>query len=87
MSENPVTVRRARPEDAGRLLEIYAPYVENTTVTFETMVPSVEEFAGRVMRTLQKYPYLVAESGGEILGYAYAGQKRRGQTRKSEKQA
>lgn len=73
MSENPVTVRKARPEDAESLLKIYAPYVENTTVTFELTVPTAEEFAGRVERTLQKYPYLVAESGGEILGYAYAG--------------
>lgn len=73
MSESPITIREARPEDAARILKIYAPFVENTTVTFELAVPTVEEFAGRIERTLQKYPYLVAESDGEIVGYAYAG--------------
>lgn len=76
MAENPVTIRDARPEDAPELLKIYAPYVENTTVTFEFTVPTVEEFAGRIERTLKNYPYLVAEQGGQIIGYAYAGQFR-----------
>ena len=59
--------------DAKELLEIYAPYVQNTAITFEYDVPLVEEFRERIIHTLQKYPYLVAEENGEILGYAYAG--------------
>jgi len=67
-----VTVRIARAEDAEALLKIYAPYVLNTAVSYEYTPPSVEEFRGRIEKTLEKYPYLVAESGGKILGYAYA---------------
>lgn len=65
-------IRNATPEDAERLLEIYAPYVEKTAITFEYDVPSVEEFAGRIARTTKKYPYIVAEEDGCIEGYAYA---------------
>lgn len=64
-------IRTAAPQDADKLLEIYAPYVEYTPVTFEYTVPSPEEFAGRIRHTLEKYPYLVAEEGGLLLGYAY----------------
>ncbi len=66
-----IKIRTARLEDAEELLKIYAPYVENTAITFEYEVPSVEEFAGRIKSVLEKYPYLVAEYEGEILGYAY----------------
>jgi phosphinothricin acetyltransferase len=68
-----VNIRVATVEDARQLLDIYAPYVENTAVTFEYTVPSIEEFRKRIGQTLKKYPYLVAEQDGKILGYAYAG--------------
>lgn len=71
MKEQPI-LRSARLEDAPALLEIYAPYVRDTAVSFEYQVPSREEFAGRMAAILEKYPYLVAEVAGEILGYAYA---------------
>ena len=67
-----ITIRMANPADAQALLNIYAPYVINTAITFEYDVPSVEEFASRIAHTLEKYPYLIAEEGGNILGYAYA---------------
>ena len=70
---NTTTIRTATVADAEKLLTIYAPYVENTAITFEYTVPSVEEFAERIKNTLADYPYLVAEKDGEILGYAYAG--------------
>lgn len=73
MTPGNLIVRPAAPEDAAALLEIYAPYVEKTAVTFEYAVPSAEAFAGRVARTLERYPYLAAEAEGRILGYAYAG--------------
>ena len=66
-------IRDAAPEDAARLVEIYSYYVQNTAITYEYGVPSVAEFRGRIEKTLRRYPYLVAEEGGEILGYAYAG--------------
>lgn len=67
-----IEIRVASPEDAKELLEIYRPYVENTAITFEYEVPSVEEFRGRIENTLKKYPYLVAQEHGVLLGYAYA---------------
>lgn len=67
-----ITIRTATLSDAQALLNIYSPYVEHTAITFEYDVPSVEEFASRIKNTLQKYPYLVAEKNGRLLGYAYA---------------
>lgn len=67
-------IRPATSLDAAKLLAIYAPYVEKTTITFEYTVPTVAEFSQRVQQTLEKYPYLVAETkDGDLLGYAYAG--------------
>lgn len=70
---NDYTLRVARPEDAAALLAIYTPYVEKTAITFEYTVPTAEDFCGRVRHTLEKYPYLVAEGEGAIVGYAYTG--------------
>lgn len=67
------TIRVATPDDARDLLNIYAPYVTDTAITFEYDVPSVLEFQERIRQTLKKYPYLVAEKDGRIVGYAYAG--------------
>ncbi len=65
-------IRSAKPEDAPALLAIYAPYVQDTAITFEYDAPSEAEFARRISETIRKYPYLVLEDGGEALGYAYA---------------
>lgn len=65
-------IRVATEEDAEELLQIYRPYVEETVITFEYEVPSAEEFRQRITHTLEKYPYLVAEKEGRIVGYAYA---------------
>ena len=64
--------RMATEADAERLLAVYAAYMD-TNITFEAEVPTVEEFAERIRKTLQRYPYLVAEEDGEVIGYAYAG--------------
>ena len=66
-------IRNAVLADAARLVEIYAYYVECTAITFEYAVPSVEEFRERMARTMRRYPYLVAEEDGKVVGYAYAG--------------
>lgn len=68
-----MVIRPAKAADAERLLEIYAYYVENTAITFEYDVPSLDEFRQRILNTMKKYPYLVIEQDGEIQGYAYAG--------------
>ena len=68
-----VNIRVASPDDAEQLLKIYAPYVEKTAITFEYDVPTVHEFKKRIENTLERYPYLVAEVGDKIVGYAYTG--------------
>jgi L-amino acid N-acyltransferase YncA len=68
-----LTFRTAELADTGRLLEIYAPYVRDTAITFEYEVPSLEEFTERIRHPLDRYPYIVAEQDGKILGYAYVG--------------
>lgn len=67
-----INIRIAKISDADHLLEIYAPYVEETAITFEYVVPTREEFEQRMRGILAKYPYIVAESAGTIIGYAYA---------------
>ena len=66
-------IRDARLDDADRLLEIYSYYVENTAITFEYDIPSIEDYRSRMKHTTEKYPYLVIEKDGAIQGYAYAG--------------
>ena len=66
-----VNIRQATEADAPALVAVYAPYVESTPVSFETVVPSVDEFAARIARSLSKWQHLVAECAGQIAGYAY----------------
>ncbi|MCR5732448.1 MAG: GNAT family N-acetyltransferase [Sphaerochaetaceae bacterium] len=65
-------VRNARLEDASRLQEIYAYYVLNSAITFEYIPPTEEEFRSRMEHTMKRFPYLVLEKEGKIMGYAYA---------------
>lgn len=65
-------IRFATPNDAVRLLEIYAPYVLETPISFETEVPELSEFKQRIQDTSAKFPWLVCETEGPIAGYAYA---------------
>ena len=67
-----IIIRKACLEDAADILAIYAPYVENTAISFEYEAPSLEEFRHRMRHHMEKYPYLVAEQNGKLLGYAYA---------------
>ena len=65
-------IRDARPDDAERLVQIYAHYVLNTAVSFEYDVPTIDEFRKRIEKTSAKYPYLVCVKDDVIVGYAYA---------------
>ena len=68
-------LRLAVPEDAPALLAIYQCYI-HTPITFETALPTAEEFARRIGETLKEYPYLVLEEDGAIMGYAYCHRQR-----------
>ena len=65
-------IRIANIKDVPEMLAIYAPYVENTTVSFEYEPPTLEEFTRRFTTFTQQFPWLVWEEDGRILGYAYA---------------
>lgn len=67
-----MSVRIATEQDLPQILAIYAPYVEQTTVSFEYEVPSSDAFRKRFLHITTRFPWLVWEENGEILGYAYA---------------
>ena len=68
-----ILIRHVKLPDAEQLSEIYKFYVEKTAITFEYDSPPPTEFAKRIESITARYPYIVAEKCGEILGYAYAG--------------
>ena len=73
MMESHVQVRPAMPEDASAIAAIYAPHVIRGVASFEVEAPDAEEIVRRRAAIVELgLPYLVAEIGGEIAGYAYA---------------
>ena len=67
-----ITIRLAEKKDVKSILAIYQPFIENTPVSFEEIVPTVAQFWERIQKTLQDYPWLVCEINRDIAGYAYA---------------
>lgn len=67
-------IREATSADADRLAEIYAPYVIETSISFELTPPDGDEIRSRMSRT--GLPWLAAELAGTVVGYAYATQFR-----------
>lgn len=66
-------IRPARPDDAGAIASIYAPYVVEGIVSFETEPPDPTEMARRMAVGGELYPWLAAEFEGRVAAYAYAG--------------
>ena len=64
-------IRIATEADIPAILSIYAPYVLNTTYSFEYTVPTEDEFLARFRKITAQFPWLVWEEDGKILGYAY----------------
>src|SRR4051794_40594791 len=64
-----MNVRPATLEDAAACAAIYAPYVTDTAVSFETEPPDAAEFASRIAAA---HDWLVIEDCGRVFGYAYA---------------
>jgi L-amino acid N-acyltransferase YncA len=72
-----VLIRHADPgRDAAACAEIYVPYVRDTVISLEERPPGEDELAGRIERISSRYPWLIAEDGGEVAGFAYAGEHR-----------
>lgn len=69
-------IRLATPADSEAILSIYAPYVRDTAISFETEVPTVDAFSRRIETICKQYPYLVYSIDGQIIGFAYASRHR-----------
>jgi L-amino acid N-acyltransferase YncA len=66
-------IRDADPgRDAAACAAIYAPHVEGSAVSFEERAPDAAELSARIERYGSSHAWLVAERGGEVVGYAYA---------------
>jgi L-amino acid N-acyltransferase YncA len=66
------TIRLAECRDVPGILEIYAPFILHTAVTFEEIVPNEESFWNRIQEIMTELPFLVCEIDGRVAGYAYA---------------
>ncbi|WP_382159829.1 GNAT family N-acetyltransferase [Hydrogenophaga sp. ANAO-22] len=65
-------IRPSRDEDLDAITRIYGHHVLHGTGTFETTPPTLAEMTARRADVLGKgLPWLVAEEGGQVLGYAY----------------
>jgi phosphinothricin acetyltransferase len=68
-----VPVRHAdAARDGAACAEIYAPFVRETAISFEDEPPDAEEIARRITELSTRFPWLVAEDDGLVIGYAYA---------------
>lgn len=67
-----VTIRPATLADAEEILAVYASYITDTSISFETEVPTIDAFAARIENIIKNYPYLVCEMNDKIIGFAYA---------------
>jgi len=65
-------LRVAGEKDARAVQAIYAPIVKDTAISFEYEPPTVGEMRGRISEITQRYPFLILERDGKVIGYAYA---------------
>jgi phosphinothricin acetyltransferase len=65
-------IRLAEEDDSARMLEIYSPFVTGSYVSFETVIPTIEEFKLRIRKIRENLPWLVCICDDQIAGYSYA---------------
>ena len=65
-------LRIASPADGPAVAAIYAPYVRDTAISFETVPPTADEMRGRIDEVLRSHVWLVACQGDLVVGFAYA---------------
>jgi len=68
-----LVVRDATLADASACAAVYAPYVTDTAITFETEPPDADEMARRIAKAQRSHGFLVLEDDGAVVGYAYGG--------------
>ena len=71
-----IEYRIASVDDAAAMADIYAPYVRDTIISFETEAPVAADMAPRIARIGSQYPWLAASADGAVIGYAYACENR-----------
>lgn len=65
-------IRNVRPDDAKCIAHIYNHYIEHTIITFEEVLVSEDDIRKRIAKvSAKRYPYIVYEQDGEVMGYAY----------------
>ena len=73
MTQAPITLRDAQPDDVAAIARIYGHHVATGLASFELAPPSVDEMRRRFDDIVGRdYPYIVAERDGRVAGYAYA---------------
>jgi phosphinothricin acetyltransferase len=71
------TLRHADPDrDAVACAAIYAPHVDGSATSFEEVVPDAGRFRELIAATTRRYPWIVLEDDGRVIGYAYASSHR-----------
>jgi phosphinothricin acetyltransferase len=73
LAESARLVRDATDRDAAACAAIYAPYVTDTAISFETEPPSAADMAERIASALRTHAWVVLEDAGRVTGYAYGG--------------
>lgn len=71
-----VSIRVAQPDDAQAILDIYAPYIRDTVITFTSKIPTISEISNKMTSIKERYPYLVCAIDDCVVGFAYAGSVR-----------
>ena len=72
-----IQIRSAKDSDVAAITDIYGYHVLHGTASFEIDPPDEEEMARRMSDIVTRgLPYLVADSGGGVIGYAYAARYR-----------
>lgn len=67
-----MNIRIATPEDCRQLLQIYTPYVLDTSISFETHPPLLHDFQNKLRSGIKNHPWIVVEYNNTIIAYAYA---------------
>ncbi len=65
-------IRKVKTSDAGDICRIYNHYILNTRITFEETPLRVKDMVSRIRETTKRYPWLVCEQGGKVIGYTHA---------------
>lgn len=76
MPNSTINIRLAQAKDTAAIVGIYAPYILNTTTSFEMKVPTITEFQKRIDKVQALTPWLICTIDHVVAAYAYASEHR-----------